>query len=148
VIHPSLVAGKAVDQAVREEEFKSQHTEDDHLVHAVDHRVLDGRDWYLIKNSHGVGSGRRGYVWIRDDWFALRVLGIMVNKDAIPQELKPARAYRLVSRASPARPAGAARRAGGSRPAPASRAPDGVHAAVPDVCGQRPGGRGERPADP
>ena len=87
VIHPSLLAGKAIDQDLRESEFKSEHTTDDHLVHAVDHRVLDGHDWYLIKNSHGVGSGRRGYVWIRDDWFALRVLGIMVNKAAVPQDI-------------------------------------------------------------
>jgi bleomycin hydrolase len=87
VIHPSLVSGKVIDQDVRETEFKEGRTSDDHLVHAVDHRVLDGHDWYLIKNSHGVGSGRRGYVWIRDDWFALRVLGIMVNREAIPQDI-------------------------------------------------------------
>lgn len=87
VIHPSLVSGKVIDQAVRENEFKTGRTEDDHLVHAVDHRVLDGHDWYLIKNSHGTGSGRRGYVWIRDDWFALRVLGIMLHKDAVPQDV-------------------------------------------------------------
>jgi bleomycin hydrolase len=84
VIHPSLVPGPTLDQDIREHEFVTGRSEDDHLVHAVDHRQLDGHDWYLIKNSHGTSTGRRGYVWIRDDWFALRVLGIMVHRNALP----------------------------------------------------------------
>lgn len=87
VIHPDLVPASQVNQDTREAEFLNGRTEDDHLVHAVDHRSLDGHDWYLIKNSHGTATGRRGYVWIRDDWFALRVLGIMLHKDALPPEL-------------------------------------------------------------
>ena len=59
----------------------------EHLVLAVDHRFLDGYDWYLIKNSHGTGSGRRGYVWVRGDYMALRVLAVMVHKDAIDPAL-------------------------------------------------------------
>ena len=49
--------------------------------------MIDGYDWYLIKNSHGTGSGRRGYVWVRGDYMALRVLAVMVHKDAIDPEL-------------------------------------------------------------
>lgn len=87
VIHPDQVPQLMINQDTREAEFLNGRTEDDHLVHAVDHRHLDGHDWYLIKNSHGTGTGRRGYVWIRDDWFALRVLGIMLHKDALPAEI-------------------------------------------------------------
>jgi hypothetical protein len=49
---------------------------------------VDGHDWYLIKNSHGTGSGRRGYVWVRGDFMALRVLAVMVHKDAIDPALR------------------------------------------------------------
>ena len=64
-------------------DFVEGRTTDDHLVLAVDHRVVDGVDWYLIKNSHGTSSGRRGYVWIRGDWMAMRVLAYMVHPEAL-----------------------------------------------------------------
>lgn len=83
VIHPDQASPMMINADTRLQDFQEHRTTDDHLVHAVDHRVLDGQDWYLIKNSHGTGAGRRGYVWIRGDWFALRVLAIMVHKDAI-----------------------------------------------------------------
>ena len=76
-----------INQDTRESDFVENRTTDDHLVHAVDHRVVDGRDWYLIKNSHGTSSGRRGYVWMRDDWVAMRVLFFTLNKDALDPDL-------------------------------------------------------------
>jgi len=85
-----LAPGAAPDgpnQDVRQTDLEQGRTTDDHLVLAVDHRVVDGYDWYLIKNSHGTGSGRRGYVWVRGDYMALRVLAVMVHRDAIDAEL-------------------------------------------------------------
>ena len=83
VIHPDLIAPEEIGQETRQSDFVEGRTTDDHLVLAVDHRVVDGEDWYLIKNSHGTGSGRRGYVWMRGDWMAMRVLAYMVHEDAI-----------------------------------------------------------------
>jgi len=83
VMHPDMLAETGIDQESRQLDFVEGRTTDDHLVLAVDHRVLDGEDWYLIKNSHGASSGRRGYVWIRGDWMAMRVLAYMVHPDAI-----------------------------------------------------------------
>ena len=83
VIHPDQLTGDAIDQESRQLDFAEGRTTDDHLVLAVDHRVVDGVDWYLIKNSHGTSSGRRGYVWIRGDWMAMRVLAYMVHPDAL-----------------------------------------------------------------
>ncbi len=85
-----LAPGAAPDgpnQTVRQADLEQGRTTDDHLVLAVDHRFVDGYDWYLIKNSHGTGSGRRGYVWVRGDYMALRVLAVMVHRDAIDPEL-------------------------------------------------------------
>ncbi len=83
VMHPEMISPLLISQSTRQTDFVEGRTSDDHLVHAVDHRVVDGHDWYLIKNSHGTATGRQGYVWMRGDWFAMRVLAIMVHKDAI-----------------------------------------------------------------
>jgi bleomycin hydrolase len=87
VIHPDQLDGAAIDQESRQLDFVEGRTTDDHLVLAVDHRVVDGVDWYLIKNSHGTSSGRRGYVWIRGDWMAMRVLAYMVHPEALDPSL-------------------------------------------------------------
>lgn len=87
VIHPAMTPGYMIDQETRQRDFEERRTTDDHLVHAVDHRVVDGHDWYLIKNSHGTGTGRRGYVWMRGDWLALRVLNVMMHRDAVGEAL-------------------------------------------------------------
>ena len=86
VLPPEAAPG-GPDQALRQTDFETGRTTDDHLVLAVDRRVVDGHDWYLIKNSHGTGSGRRGYVWVRGDYMALRVLAIMVHRDAVEPDL-------------------------------------------------------------
>lgn len=83
VVHPDLVTADAIGQESRQLDFAEGRTTDDHLVLAVDHRVVDGEDWYLIKNSHGPASGRRGYVWMRGDWMAMRVLAYMVHPEAL-----------------------------------------------------------------
>jgi bleomycin hydrolase len=87
VIHPDQLTDDVIDQDSRQADFADGRTTDDHLVLAVDHRVVDGVDWYLIKNSHGTSSGRRGYVWIRGDWMAMRVLAYMVHPDALDSSL-------------------------------------------------------------
>lgn len=80
---PSDAAPGGTGPEIRQADFEQGRTTDDHLVLAVDHRVLDGHDWYLIKNSHGPSSGRRGYVWVRGDFFDLRVLAVMLNREAL-----------------------------------------------------------------
>lgn len=87
VMHPDMLMDDEIDQESRQRDFAEGRTTDDHLVLAVDHRVVDGEDWYLIKNSHGATSGRRGYVWLRGDWMAMRVLAYMVHPDAIDSSL-------------------------------------------------------------
>lgn len=83
VMHPQMLSPHLISQDTRQTDLEENRTTDDHLIHAVDHRFLDGHDWYLIKNSHGINSGRQGYVWMRGDYFAMRVLAIMVHKDGV-----------------------------------------------------------------
>ncbi len=66
--------------------FYNKTTTDDHGIHLVGYTNKDGKDWYLIKDS---GSGSRnnthpGYYFYNEDYVKLKMLGIMVNKDAIP----------------------------------------------------------------
>ena len=88
VMHPEMISPNLINQESRQSDFEEGRTTDDHLVHAVDYRCVDGQNWYLIKNSHGIGSGRQGYVWMRGDWVAMRVLSYMVHRDSIPQSLR------------------------------------------------------------
>ncbi len=51
--------------------------------------TLDGRDWFLAKDS-GRGSRRgkhEGYYFVRDDYVRLKVLGFTVHKDAVKDQL-------------------------------------------------------------
>lgn len=73
----------------REFRFYNHTTTDDHGVHLVGHTTIDGRDWYLIKDSGS--SARRGkfdgYFFMRDDYLRLKMLSFTVHKDAIKELL-------------------------------------------------------------
>jgi bleomycin hydrolase len=73
----------------REFRFYNRTTTDDHGVHLVGHTTVDGRDWYLIKDSGS--SARRGnfdgYFFMRDDYLRLKMLCFTVHKDAVRELL-------------------------------------------------------------
>lgn len=60
VIHPDMAPGYAMNQGTRQADFEEYRTTDDHLVHAVVHRVLEGWDWYLIQELPRHRSGETG----------------------------------------------------------------------------------------
>ncbi len=69
----------------RELRFYNHTTTDDHGVHLVGYTSVDGRDWYLIKDSGS--SARRGkfdgYFFMRDDYVRLKMLSYTVHRDAL-----------------------------------------------------------------
>lgn len=75
-----------INQHSREFRINNQTTTDDHGVHIVGYTQIDGRDWYLIKDSSR--SGRQGkyegYFFWRDDYVKLKVSAFSVHKDALP----------------------------------------------------------------
>jgi bleomycin hydrolase len=78
-----------INQDSRELRFYNHTTTDDHLIHLVGHTSLDGRDWFLIKDS---GRSARwgqfeGYSFMRDDYVRLKMLGFMVHRDAVQDVL-------------------------------------------------------------
>jgi len=70
--------------------FTNGTTGDDHGIHLVGYKEMDGKDWYLIKDS---GSGSRnnshpGYYFYHEDYVKLKMLDFMVHKDAVKDVVK------------------------------------------------------------
>ena len=79
-----------INQNSREFRFYNRTTTDDHLIHLVGHTSVDGRDWFLIKDSgRSARWGRfEGYFFMRDDYLRLKMLGFMVHRDAVRKILE------------------------------------------------------------
>jgi len=78
-----------INQDSRELRFYNHTTEDNHGLHLVGHTVIDGRDWFLIKDS---GRSARwgkfeGYYFMRDDYIRLKMLTFMIHKDMLRELL-------------------------------------------------------------
>ncbi|MFH1532280.1 MAG: peptidase C1 [Pseudomonadota bacterium] len=73
-----------IDQDAREYRIWNHSTGDDHGVHLVGYKRLGDHDWFLIKDSgHSARKGRhQGYYFFRDDFIKLKMLTVMVHKDA------------------------------------------------------------------
>jgi bleomycin hydrolase len=76
-------------QLARQTAFEDQTTLLDHMMHIVG-SVKDkkGNKWYYIKNSWGNSNPLGGYLFMREDYFKLRTVAIIVNKQAIPTAIR------------------------------------------------------------
>lgn len=77
-------------QAYRQKAFEEQSTLLDHLMHIIG-STKDKFDekWYLIKNSWGDNTNAlKGYLFMREDYFKIRTVAIIVNKKAIPSFIR------------------------------------------------------------
>ncbi len=80
----------SINAQSREFRFYNHTTTDDHGIHLVGHTSLDGRDWFLIKDSgRSARHGRfEGYYFMRDDYLRLKMLGFTVHRSAMGDILK------------------------------------------------------------
>jgi len=75
--------------AARQTAFENKCTELDHMMHIVSiAKDKMGDKWYYIKNSWGNTNAMGGFLWMREDYFKMRTLAIIVNKNAIPAEIR------------------------------------------------------------
>jgi bleomycin hydrolase len=77
-------------QAERQQAFEDQSTLLDHMMHIVA-RTTDAKrnKWYYVKNSWGDKSNSLGgFLYMREDYFKMRTVAIIVNKKAIPADIR------------------------------------------------------------
>jgi bleomycin hydrolase len=73
----------------RQKAFEDKTTELDHMMHIVGSAKENDKLWYYVKNSWGDYSNPLGgFIWMREDYFKMRTLAIIVNKAAIPVDIR------------------------------------------------------------
>lgn len=75
-------------QAARQKAFEDQTTLLDHMMHIVGMASRNGENWYYIKNSWGSTNPLNGFIYMREDYFLMRTVAIIVHKDAIPEPIR------------------------------------------------------------
>ena len=78
-----------VTQQLRQKTFLDYSTTDDHLMHVTGvAKDQHGTKYFYTKNSWGAVSPFQGYVHISEAYFKLKTVGIMVNKNAVPERIR------------------------------------------------------------
>jgi len=77
-------------QLYRQKAFEEQSTLLDHMMHIVGStKDVNGEKWYYIKNSWGSNFNPfGGFMFMRDDYFKIRTVAIILNKNAIPADIR------------------------------------------------------------
>lgn len=76
-----------VTQNIRQENFESYSTTDDHLMHLVGtSKDQKGNKYYIIKNSWGEISPYKGYLYMSEAYLKMKTMAIMINKKALNKE--------------------------------------------------------------
>lgn len=83
-----------IDENARQFRFSNNTTTDDHAMHMVGYQEVNGKTWFLIKDS---GSGSRncgkqckefGYYFFHEDYVKLKMMTITVHQDAVKDLVK------------------------------------------------------------
>lgn len=80
---------KIITQEMRQFTFNNYTTKDDHNMHLIGVAVNnDGKPYYILKDSNGNYNDCGGYIYMSENYLLLKTISIMVNKDAIPSDIK------------------------------------------------------------
>jgi len=81
---------KTITQEMRQKEFDNYLTTDDHGMHITGiAKDQNGTKYYMVKNSWGTdGSPFKGYFYASESYVKLKTMDIMVNKAAIPKDIR------------------------------------------------------------
>jgi len=84
------VAEKNITQDMRQVEFDNYQTTDDHGMHITGIASdQNGNKYYIVKNSWGLDDHKyKGYFYASESYVKLKTMDIMVNKNAIPADLR------------------------------------------------------------
>jgi bleomycin hydrolase len=79
-----------IDENARQFRFSNRSTTDDHGIHLVGYKeVEDGKWWFLIKDSSSssFNGKNRGFFFYHEDYIKLKMMNIMVHRDAAEEIL-------------------------------------------------------------
>ena len=81
---------KTITQEMRQVEFDNYQTTDDHGMHITGLASdQNGNKYYIVKNSWGLEDHKyKGYFYASESYVKLKTMDIMVNKNAIPADLR------------------------------------------------------------
>lgn len=76
-------------QEMRQEAFDNWETTDDHGMHLYGiAKDQNGREYYMVKNSWGEYGDYKGTWYMTKNYVAYKTMNIMVNKNAIPKDIR------------------------------------------------------------
>jgi bleomycin hydrolase len=79
----------AVTQELRQDEYDSKLTTDDHGMHIVGlYKDQNGSRYFLVKNSWGTSNLPQGYLYVSEAYFKMKTINIYLHKDALSKEMK------------------------------------------------------------
>ncbi len=78
-----------IDEDSREYRLNNQITYDDHCIHLVGYQQVDGKYWFMIKDSGagGFDAEPRGYRFLSEDYVKLKIIAFVVHKNAAKEVL-------------------------------------------------------------
>jgi bleomycin hydrolase len=78
-----------IDEDSREYRLNNQTTFDDHCIHLVGSQIIDGKYWFMIKDSGagGFDADPRGYRFLSEDYVRLKIIAFVVHKNAAKEVL-------------------------------------------------------------
>jgi len=81
------ISSDKINQQAREFRFNNESTTDDHLMHFIGFKEIEGDDWFLVKDSWRTAWYGKfpGYYFFHGDYIKLKALAYIVHKDAVPE---------------------------------------------------------------
>jgi bleomycin hydrolase len=83
------IPSEYINQGSREFRIANGTTGDDHGVHVVGYKQIDGRDWFLIKDSNRSSrlGEHQGYYFWDGDYIKLKMLSFTIHEDRLKDYL-------------------------------------------------------------
>lgn len=83
------VAQDSITQDMRQQAFDNLSTTDDHGMQITGMaKDQNGDEFYIVKNSWGTTNYCKGYFYVSAPYFLYKTTSIMVNKNAIPKDIR------------------------------------------------------------
>ncbi len=80
---------RVITPEMRQMAFDNYSTTDDHGMHIVGTaKDQGGREYYIVKNSWGTTNDYKGYLYVTKAYVQYKTTAFLLNKKAIPQELR------------------------------------------------------------